>query len=228
MAIKRLNRSQRDLLTQAANRYHDEGADQAEKYLAGRGIEWWPGLDGFRLGVAVNPVPGHERFGGWLSIPYLTPSGVVAMRFRCIQDHDCKAVECQRYDGPPGLSTRLYNVQALHDAGETLCVAEGEIDAMHATRAGVACVGISGGGMWKPHWTQVFEDFAEVIPLCDGDETGNKMAKRFTDELENVRPVHYDKGFDTNRFINAYGVSAFHERIFGPNYNLSTELNAVH
>lgn len=215
MALRKLSKSQRDLLTQAADRYHSEGGDLAEKYLAGRGVEWWPGLVGFRLGVVVDPVPGHERFGGWLSIPYLTPSGVVGMKFRCIQDHDCQAADCQRYDAPAGLGIRLYNVQALHDAGRTLAVAEGEIDPLHATSVGLPTVGVPGGHNWQPHWTAVFEDFEDVVVLCDGDETGRKMATKFTSELDNARPIYYPEKMDTNQFIDTRGASAFNDLIFG-------------
>jgi len=36
----------------------------------------------FHLGVVVDPLPGHEQFLGRVAIPYVTPSGVVDIRFR--------------------------------------------------------------------------------------------------------------------------------------------------
>ena len=62
--------------------YHLElGGSPAEEYLGGRGL-----LDAapqFLLGYVAEPEPGHDhRFSGMLSIPYITPAGVVGFKFR--------------------------------------------------------------------------------------------------------------------------------------------------
>ena len=38
----------------------------------------------YELGFVAEPLPGDERFQGMLSIPYLTPAGVQAIKFRSL------------------------------------------------------------------------------------------------------------------------------------------------
>lgn len=67
----------------------------------------------FRVGVVDQPLPGHEQYRGWLCIPYLTRTGPVGLKFRCLNDHDCKSVHKERYLIPAGQQQRLYNPAAL-------------------------------------------------------------------------------------------------------------------
>jgi DNA primase len=200
-------------LTEAAQRYH-QSVSEAASYLAERGLWEQEAVDGFLLGFAADPAPGHEWFAGRLTIPYLTPSGVVGMKFRCIQGHDCKEAGHEKYLGPAGQKDRLYNVQALHEANGTVYITEGEIDALSATLAGAPAVGISGASKWQPHYAKVFEDFETVTVLVDGDDAGKDFAKRVRAELEgNVRVVTLPQGYDTNSYILEYGVNVFKDLI---------------
>ncbi len=61
----------------------------------------------FHLGVVDNPSPGHEGYKGKLVIPYITPSGVVDLRFRSIKGEDPK------YIGLPGAKTTMFNAQTV-------------------------------------------------------------------------------------------------------------------
>jgi len=71
----------------------------AEGYLAQRGIN--PAVaQAIRLGVVVDPLAGQEQFINRLAIPYLTPTGVVDIRFRSMGPEEPK------YMGMPGTSTK--------------------------------------------------------------------------------------------------------------------------
>lgn len=112
-----------------------------------------------------------------LSIPYVTPGGVVAMKFRCIKPHDCKAEGCQRYDAPDGQKARLYNAGALAVAGSIAAVVEGELKARVVTDVlGIPAVGTS-AGVWMDHWSRCLADFDRVLIIADNDDPGLKHAR---------------------------------------------------
>ncbi|MGZ3387406.1 MAG: hypothetical protein ACXVB5_21190 [Isosphaeraceae bacterium] len=112
-----------------------------------------------------------------LSIPYVTPGGVVAMKFRCLKPHDCKAEGCQRYDAPDGQKARLYNAGALAHAGEVAAVVEGEFKARVVTDVlGIPAVSTT-AGVWKDYWPRCLADFDRVLVIADNDEAGLKHAR---------------------------------------------------
>lgn len=197
----KLTRALKRSLGNAADRYHAH-VDRAASYLEERGL-WDDGIvEKYRLGVVVDPTPEHEYATGRLSIPYITPTGVVNLKFRCIKGHDCKAIGGHaKYIGIDGLEDRVYNVQALHDATDVVYVAEGELDALSATEAGYPCVGVSGARKWQDHYTRLFEDFAEVVVFAEGDDDGRDFGRRVRDELDNARVVQLPDGEDVNSLL---------------------------
>src|SRR5690348_12694648 len=81
------------------------------------------------LGVVTQPILGHGPATGRLAIPYVTDAGPVAINFRCLKDHDCKAVDKHsKYWKPAGQETRLYGVQSYFTDELTISVTEGELD----------------------------------------------------------------------------------------------------
>lgn len=60
-----------------------EGAD-ARTYLGTIRHLSQDSAQSFRLGYVGNPLSGHEQYAGKLAIPYITASGIVAMRFRAL------------------------------------------------------------------------------------------------------------------------------------------------
>jgi len=191
-----------------------KGVAAAESYLRGRDLWDDDVLVGYRLGVVGDEhFPEHRHVVGRLAIPYLTPGGVVNMKFRCIEDHDCKAEEHAKYLGTVGAEDRLYNVQALHDADDTIYVTEGELDAITATVAGFPAVGISGASKWADHYGKLFEDFAEVIVLGDGDAAGEKFADMVLREVEHARPVFMPDDEDVNSVVVEFGDKRLREII---------------
>ena len=71
--------SQKELLAKATTKYA-ANIYQAEDYLAGRGITREVARMA-RFGVVTEPETGHEAFIGRLSIPYITKTGIVDLRF---------------------------------------------------------------------------------------------------------------------------------------------------
>ncbi len=61
----------------------------------------------------MEPDVGHEAFQGRLSIPYITKTGVVDLRFRSLHP----AVE-PKYMGMTGMETKMYNVLDIDRAGD--------------------------------------------------------------------------------------------------------------
>jgi DNA primase len=202
-----LSASQRDSLTAAATGYHDHlvtaQPEVAVTYLEERGL-WDEGLVAtFRLGLVADPAPGHETYAGRLVIPYLTPSGVVNLRFRDLTGHSGA-----KYLGL-GESTNLYNVAALHGDSDTVLVCEGELDVVAATHAGYAAVGVPGAKAWKPHYGRLLADPARVVVVADGDEAGRDLAKVVAKWVEHAEVRLMPDGHDVNSFLLEEGVEAF-------------------
>lgn len=172
----RLSAALKRSLESAVSRYNPH-IDLAADYLESRKID----LEYARqsaLGVVseedeltrLNPA-----LRGRLVIPYMTPSGPRQMSFRCIEAHDCKGVHA-KYLPFPGMSEgedrvtkRLYFVHAFQTAGATICLTEGELDALTLNMIGIPAMGVPGATNWQPHWNAIFEDFSSVLVFRDGD-----------------------------------------------------------
>ena len=162
----------------------------------------------FWIGVVNKPLPGHEQFQGRLSIPYVTPTGVVDLRFRSLNEEEPK------YLGIPGATTTMFNVEALFSANRYICVCEGELDTVvMSTKTEHKTVGVPGATNWKPHYTRILDDFETVIVLADGDSAGGGFAQKIARELSNVRIVQMPEGEDVNSVYQKFGVDFINERI---------------
>jgi DNA primase len=128
----------------------------------------------YTLGFVSEPLPGDERFTGMLSIPYLTPAGVRAMKFRSL------STEGAKYHKHSGDKNRLYNAPAYFEAGTAIGISEGEMDAIAASEhLNVPTLGVPGTQGWKSAWRHVLEDFTTVYIFGDGDQPG----RAFADEM---------------------------------------------
>jgi DNA primase len=203
--MSRLSKSQRELLAKATENY-ERNLDEVAPYLEGRGITKETALM-FRLGFVKNPEAGHEPYQGKLAIPYLTPSGVIDIRFRSLN-----ADSGPKYLSRPGASTHIFNVAALNTDSDVLVICEGEIDTMIATQVGFAAVGLPGANNWKPFYTRVLADWEKIMLFCDGDNAGKEMAKTITRELDNVFPIFMPDNCDVNDVYLAEGAEGLHKR----------------
>lgn len=141
----------------------------------------------YSLGYVGEPLRGDERYAGRLSIPYITRSGVRAIRFR-----DTSGLEGeQKIAQDDGQANRIYNSLSFFAAGTRIGITEGEIDAINATEhLGVPSVGIPGANGWKDPWQHAFEDYAEILIFADGDKPGREFAERLRLKLLGVRIVY--------------------------------------
>ena len=212
-----LSDSQRSLLETATAAYVSQLDSPAVSYLAGRGLDQ-AGATGARLGVCREPVPGHERFKGMVSIPYLTPAGVVAIKFRCPEAHDCKTEGHSKYD-QPSQHARLYNVKSLHEPGDVIAVCEGEFDTrIMSDRIGVPAVGRP-GTTWLDYWPRVFADYERVLVVADNDvkedgsNPGLTAAKKVVNTMSNAELVVPPPGLDITDWFLASGADEIRERM---------------
>ena len=203
----RLNNSQRSFLLQATQKYAAE-IECAAEYLSSRQLSVEEAST-FHLGVVVDPLPGHEAYKGRLAIPYITPSGVVDIRFRDLTGtHDAK------YMGLVGAETTMFNTQAVFAADDYICVTEGEFDCiMMSTKTQHPTVGIPGANNWKKHYAKILDDFDTVIVLADGDAPGLEFGKKISRELGNVVIISMPDGEDVNSMIIKEGSDWIDERI---------------
>lgn len=163
-----------------------------------------------RLGVVLDPLTGHEQYTNRLSIPYLTKSGVVDLRFRALGNEE------PRYMGLTGGTTHLYNVGAFFRASSYICICEGEIDTITLDFVvGIPAVGVPGVNNWKKHYTRLLLDFEKVFLFADGDNAGSEFAKSLARELPNLITIQAPEGEDVNSLYKANGADYFKEKIAG-------------
>lgn len=203
----KLSASHRASLQASAELYHQSIDEESLDYLGERGLGDRSTVDRFLLGRVVEPAKGHEAYAGRLCIPYLTPAGAVALRFRCIKHAKCEGHP--KYLDVSGQGTYLYNVAALREAADVIYLTEGEIDAISASVVGFPAVGVSGAEKWQEHWSRNLEDYEQVVVLADGDDPGKRFAEMVREKVEQARVIQLPAGHDTNSFLVEYGVSAF-------------------
>ncbi len=199
---------QKELLAKATDKY-SESIHLAEDYLRLRGIPLEVARLA-RLGVVEEPEIGHEAFQGRLSIPYITKSGVVDLRFRSLNP----AVE-PRYMGLTGAETKMYNVLDVEKASDWIGVCEGELDTLTLSGCiGIPCVGVPGANSWKKHYTRLLADFERVFVFADGDQPGREFASSLARELP-VTIVNLPDGEDVNSIYVSEGPDYLISKVSG-------------
>ena len=194
----RLSNSHRQFLMKATQQYASQ-IDKAEEYLSTRKLSVEEAKR-FHLGLVVDPLPGHEAFAGRLAIPYVTPTGVVDIRFRTIKNEDPK------YMGMAGAKTTMFNTNAIFSAQKYICVTEGEFDCIvMSVKTAHPKVGIPGANNWKSHYSRILDDFDTVIVLTDGDNAGAEFGKKITRELPNANVIPMPDGEDVNSVFILHG-----------------------
>jgi len=201
----RLSKSQKELLEKATESYA-QNLQEIVPYLQSRGITQQTAVM-FRLGFVREPVMGHEPYVGKLAIPYITPTGVIDIRFRSLNSDGGP-----KYMSRPGATTHIYNIGALANDSDVLAICEGELDTVVATQAGFSAVGLPGANNWKSFYNRVLADWSKVILLCDGDNAGREMAKHLSRELDNVFPVFMPEGQDVNDVYLTEGAEGLRKR----------------
>lgn len=196
---------QKELLGVATEKYMGS-ISLAYDYLRSRGIT--PEAARLaRLGVVAEPEPGHEAYSGRLSIPYVTKTGVVDLRFRSLNP----AVE-PKYMGLTGAETKMYNVTDIERADDWIGVCEGELDTLTLSACvGIPCIGVPGANSWKKHYTRLLADFERVYVFADGDQPGTEFARGLARELP-VTIIQFADGEDVNSAYVKYGAEYIREK----------------
>ena len=190
---------------ESATSYYEKSLGLASGYLDSRGLDEAVARK-YRLGVVQRPCSGHEKVTGRLALPYLSRSGVVTIRFRCLQPHSCKDAGCPKYLSLRGDKPTLYNVEALFAPGPVAAITEGELDALVITEyAGIPAVGIQGVNAWNDAWSRTLNDFERVLIVGDGDDAGKQMVERLVDSIPNAVGVDLPEGLDANDVYLEYG-----------------------
>lgn len=182
-----LSTSQRAILGRKSLAYHDQLWSASKDANAGATVYFKSHAIGdfisrkYRLGLVLAPESDDEMFAGRLSIPYLTKSGVVGMKYRDLSGAGPK------YLYPPGTATRIFNPSACYEADEVIGIAEGEIDAIVASELlGLPTVGIPGATQWASKsaiWRPIFKDFRRIVVLADGDDAGRDLGAAIKESL---------------------------------------------
>lgn len=210
-----------------ATKEYAESVALAQTYLKGRGFDEET-IDYWQLGYVFEPLPGHERFQGYLSIPYATKAGTIELKFRCIQDHDCKEHESEvrertgnkyyshpKYDSAAGAGTYLFGAHNFWVDSSIICVTEGELDTIACSMAGLPAVGVSGATKWQGHWSYCFEGYEDVIVLADGDDPGKRLASNVSNACQNARVIQFPPGSDVNAYLIEHGPEALRAKVLG-------------
>jgi hypothetical protein len=214
--MDRLSDVQKEFLREATSRYHAALPNSpADEYLTMRGLGWEsikPAVNRFRIGYVGDPLPGHEQYKGYMSIPYLRWSAdkewaVVSIRFRRVDDGKPK------YLTLPGDRPRLFNTMALIKDTPNIAITEGELDAITATVCGIPAVGVPGVQAWQPWFREPFLGYRNVYVLADGDDPGMAFATKIASSLPNGKIIPMPQGEDVNSLVVLKGKEALLERL---------------
>lgn len=202
----RLSHSQRNTLASAAKQYAQE-IHLAADYLAERGIDLQAAKRA-GLGVVSEPIVGHEHVAGRLSIPYITTTGVVDIRFRALHGEEPK------YMGLSGAKTHMFNVRAIMEAVDDIAICEGEIDAVTLHyMVGIPAVAIPGATNWKKHYRRMLQDFERVFIFGDGDKAGHDFSRTLSREVSSAIVLNMPDGEDVNSMFVKNGKDFFLEKV---------------
>ena len=205
-----LSASRKNYLTGLARAFHTRLDETTACYLASRGIDR-------RLAVrhglgTVSDDPDHRSYWGMLCIPYATPTGVVALKFRNLEP----GAE-PKYTAPPGQRTRVFNARAVLRESHMIAICEGELDTIIAEDVlGIPAVGIPGVQNWKPHYRRLFEGYDTVLVLADNDagkerNAGQEFADKLLSKLDNAQQVRLPAGQDVTDLVVSGGPDALRD-----------------
>lgn len=166
--------------------------------------------DYFLLGIVETPEEGHEFQKDRLSIPYITQTGIVQIRFRALPYSGVPGdpEPSPKYKSEAGAGSTIYNARALMSTGN-IAVTEGEMDCISAHVAGINAIGIPGANSWQNVYGHVLR-YRKVAILADNDDHGEgmKFAETVQHAVRGARIVLMPKGFDVNSFLVNNGPEA--------------------
>ena len=196
---------------QLAEKYH-ASLDQATKeYLASRDFSARIAAD-FLLGtVPADCASEHVQYIGWLSIPYQVQYGVVAWKFRRLDDNG------PRYMAPANQPSKLFNARAVLYNSDTIAICEGELDTIVASEV-VPAVGVAGVNHWKEHFGRLFVGHKRVLIVGDNDikpdgsNPGQEFARRVAEDVPHAEVIVLPPNEDVNSIARKEGLRGLRRR----------------
>lgn len=166
----------------------------------------------FQLGIVPAGDVDYPDHAGWISVPYLTPTGFVDLRFRN-PDPEGKP----KYKGLPGATLRMFNPSAILQANETIVAAEGEFDTMILNQVGLHAIGIPGASAWRKSFELAIHGFDNIIICEDGDDggAGKGLTGTILKGLDWAKAVRFE-GTDVNDFYISEGAQALRDKVLAP------------
>lgn len=198
-----LSPMKREMLNRATQTYYEalKSSPVAQEHLKERGITGEVAQH-FRLGYVSEPLENHDHMQGMLSIPFITPVGTVAIRFRRLSG------DGHKYHQEAGTLSPLFNVRDLHRPEPYLVLCEGEMDAVVMSGlCGIPAVGLAGTGNWKQRgkfYRRLMVDYDRVYILMDPDKAGQDMVPDIIRRVPNAVNVILPAG-DVNETFLAVG-----------------------
>lgn len=203
--LQPLTDSQMESLEEAVCKYEAGMTVEAAQYLLGRGLTQET-VRTHRLGVVADPMPGHEGYRGMIAIPFLLDGSPVQLRFRNLGD----GPKYLSMSGQPG---RIYNVDAIKRASNTIHVCEGEFDAMILGQVGFDAIAIQGAEGFKPHFAKALAGFNRIWVWGDPDAAGAEFIQKVTNRLpRSAKGVKLRAGDVTDTYL-AGGVKVLHSLV---------------
>jgi len=208
-----LSLEQKESLTGYAGQYHEAIDERTVSYLKSRGIDQKT-VGTFLLGTVSNPMPGHEHAVGALSIPYITGSGVVGVKFRKVDGSSPK------YIWPTGQKIGMFNVSDLMKESDSIGICEGELDTIILSgMCDIPAVGIAGVSQWKEWFPMMLEGYKNVFIFADNDvkedgrNPGMELAKRIKEDLNHAIVINLPPNKDVNDIYLTEGADWFKEKV---------------
>lgn len=197
----------KESLEEATVEYQSQ-VDAVAPYLVSRGLDQKVAGE-FRLGYVGTAMVGHDDYRGRLAIPYITPTGVIDIRFRSVGNDDGP-----KYLSRAGADIQMFNVLAFGVDSDVIAVCEGEIDTMITQgMCGIPAVGLPGVNSWKNFYHRAFGDYSRVFVLCDGDQPGRELGKRISQALDTATVIHMPDGMDCNDVYLQEGPDGIRRRV---------------
>lgn len=192
--------SQLEELEEAVSSYEMDLAmdDEVQAYLMGRGLSEAT-ISGARLGVVADPRPGHEGYRGMICIPYLVKGVPVMVRFRNLSDHGPKYLQ------PKGSKSRIYGVDDIHSATDTIGVAEGEFDKLILQQCGLPAIAIPGANAFQAHHARMLYGFSRIWVFGDPDQAGAEFITTIVNRLPRSAKGVNMRGGDVTELYVASG-----------------------
>lgn len=208
-----ISEAERKSLAKRTDSYHEqllspEGHELYSYLTEERGITHESVLK-FKLGAVIEPEEADGQARGMICIPYLTPTGTVALRFR----KNPHVESGPKYWQPAGSNITIYNTAAVLEADRILTICEGEMDAIIACQAGFHAIGIPGASAWRSHYRPIFHGFDRVIICVDNDDkgAGQEFAKKVADCVPGPAVFLFPEGHDVNSLYLAEGPKALRD-----------------